>query len=263
MIADEVQAIGSFRKVWLWHLDVDENFVTFEIDWEKHPPEVQQTKWELTGRCLSRKHFPLSLPDGIKCEPCSSTSQRTFGIKTVTRIESQVNDDVMMMTMMMMMDLIYDHAIDKLSIQWANYALPRRTNYFTREYSRHLTPYISYCWNHAFNGIDILNTATSTRIMLPTQLDIREVFTTRELLDKPVGDPDSEPSPRIWLVGDREALWLAWTASSFGSSIRTSSRIFRMQRPSLRWSEVIVFTLKTNPYLIQWHFLNVHSCSSS
>lgn len=37
---------GSFSNLWLWHADEkDDVLVTFEIDWDKHPAEVQQTKW--------------------------------------------------------------------------------------------------------------------------------------------------------------------------------------------------------------------------
>lgn len=37
---------GPFLNLWLWHADAEDNvLVTFEIDWDAHPPEVQQTKW--------------------------------------------------------------------------------------------------------------------------------------------------------------------------------------------------------------------------
>ncbi|KAL1997005.1 hypothetical protein VTN49DRAFT_7870 [Thermomyces lanuginosus] len=42
--------------------DVDENLlVTFEIDWDTAPPEVQQTNWTLAGQLLDKKRFLLSL----------------------------------------------------------------------------------------------------------------------------------------------------------------------------------------------------------
>ena len=62
---DDIQEIGSFSNLWLWHVDLNENtLLTFEIDWNTHPPEVQHTKWTITGQLLERKDFRLSLPGG-------------------------------------------------------------------------------------------------------------------------------------------------------------------------------------------------------
>lgn len=41
------------------HMDPDENIlVAFEIDWDPDPPNVQQTKWALTGRLLDTQQMP-------------------------------------------------------------------------------------------------------------------------------------------------------------------------------------------------------------
>lgn len=74
-------------------MDVDENIlVVFEIDWEKRPPEVQQTKWALTGGLLDKKHFPLSLSGcdlhETKLQP-RHRSSRTFGHKTGASLEER------------------------------------------------------------------------------------------------------------------------------------------------------------------------------
>ena len=221
LTADQVHAIGSFREgnVWLWHIDPDDNvLVTFEIDWDKHPPEVQQTKWTLTGQLLNRKFFHLSLPVEIPFRPTEDPSHHTFGKKTVTRLFSRTDGGIAMI------DLIYNHAFEKLNLRWIDHILPLKRGYFINE-CEHLTPYLAYQYNNVLKGLDICNTTNGTRIILPYQLDIREV-TTLELLhesecqpkiDRDDDDDDDEledleledEEPHALLFGDQEVLCLA------------------------------------------------------
>lgn len=61
--SDHFRSIGTFSNQWLWRVDPDENvLITFEINWDTHPPEVQQTKWTLTGMLLDQKQFHLLVP---------------------------------------------------------------------------------------------------------------------------------------------------------------------------------------------------------
>lgn len=175
--ANRVHEIRSSRRVWFWHIDVDGNeFVTFEINWEKHPLEVQRTKWTLTGQPLDRKHIHLSLPDRVKFSlPRLVPKQYTFGHKTVSPLVSWPGYDFMMM------DLIYDHDVDKLSLRWIDRALPQKTT-FRRRLSQVLTPYISYHWYPYFNRIDICNAASGTATTHAYQLDRREMVTFEKSL---------------------------------------------------------------------------------
>lgn len=183
--ADQVRTIGSFRDLWSWHMDVDENvLVTFVIHWDEHPPEVQQTKWALTGQLLDRKFFHLSLPDRMRFRPTEEPSRRTFGHKTVTRLFSRIGGKITMM------DLMYDQATDKLNLRWIDYTLPLQRGFFMNE-CEHLTPDMAYQYNNALKGLDICNATNGIRIMLPYQLDIREV-TTLELFHKQDRQPETE-----------------------------------------------------------------------
>lgn len=214
---DDIQEIGSFCELWLWHMDVDENvLVTFEIDWDKYyPPEVQQTKWTLTGRLLDRKHFHLPPPgrrvDEVGFPPGGlSPNHRTFGHKTVTQLFSRTDDKLTMM------DLMYDYAIDKLSLRWNDEALPIETTDSTEFCEliipHMITPYITYQWIHHLNRFDICNAADGTITLHPYQLDIREVRTCDKVI------PNSRPrarfgtelseQPRMLPLGDREVFAL-------------------------------------------------------
>lgn len=59
--SNQVNEIGSFfsDSLCLYHADTDENaLLTFEVNWDSRPPEVQQTKWSLSGgEQLHRKQF--------------------------------------------------------------------------------------------------------------------------------------------------------------------------------------------------------------
>ena len=209
---DEVHEIGGFCELWLWHMDLDENMlVTFEIDWDKHPPQVEQIKWTLTGQLVDRKlfHLPLSVdcvdeigfPPGGLCP-----NRRTFGHKTLTRLFSRTDHKFTMM------DLVYDHAIDKLVLRWSDKALPIKTteaaNLCGLVIPYIITPYMTYQWIYTLNRLDICNAAKGTTTLRPYQLDIREVR-TRDVFRNPqphwILDPEH---PRMLPFGDREVFGL-------------------------------------------------------
>lgn len=148
--------IGQFTDLWLWHVNTDENMlVTFEIDMDMDPPLVQQSKWTLSSeQLLNRRQFHLSLSrhsvDTTCLEPLdySSFSIRTFGHKTVRRARyADGGVDVM--------DLIYDHAIDKLRVRWS----PLQPYFYDRDFTHwnFLTSSIVYHWSPKFDGVEIFH----------------------------------------------------------------------------------------------------------
>lgn len=195
--ANQVHIISSSRNLWLWHMDANENvLVTFEINWEKYRPEVRQTKWTLRGQRLNRKHFHLSLPDGIRFDPLPN-SQRTFGDKTVTRLCSITNLEFTML------DLMYDHAIDELSLRWVDYTLPYTSD--RGNLCEQITPYMTFQWNDPPNRLHFSNTANGRRIMLPYEMDIVETQTRRLLHEY----RRQGTEPPMLLIGDREVICVA------------------------------------------------------
>lgn len=174
--ADRVGIIDNIGEVWLWHMDTDRNLlVTFEIDWEKHPAEVQQTEWTLRGRPFNRKRFALPLSghypgqlDETKFIPETDCLNHTFAHKTVARLVSKVEENVMM-------DLVYDCPINKLSARWIDHDLPPKASYNLLHCCDLLTPYISYQWNASLGQLHICNTANNTSRMRLYQWECREI----------------------------------------------------------------------------------------
>lgn len=174
---DQVRKIGDFGDVWLWHMDADENvLVTFEMNRSKRPLEVQQTKLTLTGQLLEKKQFSLSVSGPGLDDPKLIKDIRPFGRKTVTRLAS-MNEDVTMV-------LMYDHAIDELSLRWIDHLLPPKTTELSR-LCEMLTPHIFYQWNSDLNRVHVSNTATGTSSMRSYQADVREVTPSEK---QPFGD---------------------------------------------------------------------------
>jgi len=189
----EIGSCGGLDSVLLWHMDADENIlVVFEIDWKKHPPETQQTKWALTGGLLDKKHFPLSLSgyglEETKFRPRHRGS-RTFDRKTVAQLSSE--DEKIIINFM------YNYAIDKLSFLRIDNSVP-----LDRFGCELLTPFISYEYNSLLNGLDICNSANGTSVMHPYHLDFREVQTNKYF--RRYGTSDWGPE-LIWF-GDSEVL---------------------------------------------------------
>ncbi|KAL1974213.1 hypothetical protein VTN31DRAFT_5773 [Thermomyces dupontii] len=125
-------------------------------------------------------------------------SHRTFGHQTLSRLTSRMNDELTMV------DLMYDHAKEKLSYRLVDYTLP------VADYSyEHVTPYMTCYWNDALKCLDICNTANGTRRMLPYRLDIREVR-TYEYLHKQSRQPEFDTDEDVLqLIGGPEVLCFA------------------------------------------------------
>lgn len=204
---NQIREIGEyfdFGKPWLWHLEAEENMlVGFEFSWDTEPPEVRQTKWSLTGRLLDRKFFNLSLGrrlDDTRFSPHVRLS-RTFGHKTITRLYLTKSGKFTM-------DLVYDYASDKLSLQWVD----RRPRIDTRWTWDLLTPYISYEWDGYTNQLYIYDTTNGTTAMRSRHIDVPEVYES-ELLHEH-GRQSNQliiegRDPGMQLFGNREVLCLA------------------------------------------------------
>lgn len=95
--------------------------VTFEIDWDTHPPKVRQTKWTLTGQRLDRKQFHLSLlghrVGKVNIKPFDTPGIHTYGHRTLKRLALKTSE-------VDKVDLLYDDAIDKLSVRWNHCVQP-------------------------------------------------------------------------------------------------------------------------------------------
>lgn len=97
--ADQVQEIGSFLDVWLWHLDAEDNvLVTFEIDWDKRPLDVRQTKWTLTGQHLDGKKNPSIAAGSDNVPPNVVPQPRDFGHRTITRLFTRADSQFTLRT---------------------------------------------------------------------------------------------------------------------------------------------------------------------
>ena len=136
--SNHFQEIGNFTNLTLHHGDVSENLlVLFEINWEKQPPEVHQSKWTMTtGQLREKKNFHLPMPPGLDKyrpkfdnEPCC-----TFGHKTVVQVYSETDPTTTI-------HLEYDYAVDRLSVQWIRSDLPFDN---VGKWSIYLAPYLTY-----------------------------------------------------------------------------------------------------------------------
>lgn len=170
--SDEVIKFGCFPDLHLCHVDADENLlITFEFNWDIHPPEVRQTKWTLTsGEQLHQKSFRL--PVGSRrvdkagfCRHPGENWIRSYSQKTVT----QLYFDKMPHTIM---QLTYDHAVDRLFLQWIDSVKPILVS-TTSDLFTSLSPNIIYRWVKQLKGIMVYNTATRTAIVRPYHPDVR------------------------------------------------------------------------------------------
>lgn len=178
-------------------MDVDDNIlVTFEIDWSIHPPEVQQTKWTLTGQQLHRRRFRISLFG----HRVNKQYFLQYGSPGITYNHKTVKREVPFSDSHVSMDLVYDYAIDSLSVRWNDCDQPI-LEHSCRHYWEFLTPDIVYHWNCLQRRIDIFNADDRTTISQPYQVDIRENM-VRTRFDTPL--------PRDWreVLSDKAQLYL-------------------------------------------------------
>lgn len=205
---NRIQRIGKFTNLWLWHLDVDENMlVVFEINWDAHPPQVQQTKWTLTnGQELDRKQSHLSLSehhvDKNRLRPVDSFSNCIYGRKKIRRLLTGTGSHDAI-------DLIYDHAIDKLTVRWTS--LPPQIYDLEVPLCAFLTPNIVYHRNPKFLSLEICDAENETRSQHPCPLDIREVDTLKRFQAWRLREghsPIFRSRPYLEPLGDREVVCL-------------------------------------------------------
>ena len=211
--SDRFQKIGPFSVQDLWHAEQDENIlVTFEFDWDAHPPEVQQTKWRLdTGKQLDRKKFTLSpgarRVNKKKLARSISDWFRTYDHKTMTELRFTEDPYATM-------HLMYDYKVDRLSVHWIECKEPINKLSWYMGKCGSLTPYITYRWAHQLRGIGIYSALTGTATVQPYQLDQREV-SVRSLLGPSLPPPSHPMSPEdlrissLKVFGDREVVCVA------------------------------------------------------
>lgn len=208
--ADRVQEVGGFRKLALWHVDANENtLIAFEINWDINPPEVQQTKWALTGRLIDRKQFHLPLRDreDVKFKFPERRCYRTCCHKTVTQLISRTEDHASM-------HLTYDSSIDQLSAQWIERAEPMNRKISMDVDSRaFLTSDIAYGWGRHPRQLAVYNAAEGTTTLRPFQLDSRQIIVRKLTGHPPSGRRRIQIVPLrevpIQAFGDHEVFGLA------------------------------------------------------
>lgn len=233
LTADQVHAIGSFREgnVWLWHIDPDDNvLVTFEIDWDKHPPEVQETKWTVTGQLVNRKQFPLSLSDcrtDRKVFELSESRIRLLDLSTnitfshrKTMAQLCFYSDTLRRGLWI--SLMYDQAIDKLSARLDDDSPPVYGMVNTSD-TAILTPKMKYTWDKNLKVFRVFRRDLGMVDMLPYQMDARELHTCEFLRLQLISEVPA-PSDRdeimelimeglnrlpLRIFGDREVLGVA------------------------------------------------------
>lgn len=206
--------IGSFPDLCLWHVNVDEDIlVAFQIDWDTHPPEVQETKWTLTGRLLDRRHFRLSLSDRCVDRKIPKLSKRsidipfydcrTFGHKTVRNLDYRDSQRHKI-------NLMYDFATDKLSAQWYD-LVPPAFDYFNYFSVTVLTSRILYFW-YKNTELNLFDAENRTIFVRPYQLHTREINFRKFLWPSQRGrhgaTTDDERRPFL-IFGDREVFCVA------------------------------------------------------
>lgn len=198
--SNHVQSIGSFSNLKLCHMDAAENIlVAFEINCEKHPLAVQQTKWRTTtGQLVEQKSFFLSMPD----RPVGPSfwiyneCSRTFGHKTVTQLFTWSDKYATGR-------LEYDHAADRLSVQWVY------CNEIIQEYPEraYLTPNLYYRSSTKVDKIAVYNATTGTATLHAKLLDSRNMI--RISSPKSISQKIRLGKWVFDVFGDREVLGLA------------------------------------------------------
>lgn len=192
-----------------WHADADEDMlVTFEFYWSTYRLEVQQNKWSLTdGELVDRRNFCLQqFYDESRLGLAKSVDgwRRSYGRKTVSQL---IKDGYTTMHIM------YDYAIDRLSLRWIDCDEPINFLIHADECG-FLGPRIIYRWTHEHMGVAVLNTATGTATVHPNQLDMRQVNAYNLMGARPPFElrhqGTSEPMDRYARVfGDQEVFGVA------------------------------------------------------
>lgn len=188
--SDRVQTIGSFisKDLDFWHVDADENvLITFEVNWDEHPLLVHQTRWTLTrGEVLDRKIFRLFLGGRrVSRRDIFLKSHHNFGRTTEARVRLKGCHTTIF--------LIYDHAIQRLSLRWFDSTEPITDRAGQPGGGPCLAPLLKYGWMSEHKGIAVWNAATGTTTLHGYQLDFREVSAHKRL-----AAPLPPPSSDVW-----------------------------------------------------------------
>ena len=214
LCTDRFQKIGSFSNLELSFVDVEEDvLMTFEIDWDKHLPEVRQTKWSLTrGEQLDWKRYHLSMGsrhvDRTTLKQSHNDWYRPSGYKTVTALYTFANDPYSAIR------LTYDHAVDRLDLRWISctkpindFAVPGRCD--------SLAPHIIYRYAVQHRGIVVYDAISGVATVHPYHLHAGEVV-PRRLFGAHLPVPGRQapmtefmPFYTHWSFGDREVFGVA------------------------------------------------------
>lgn len=187
--SDRFQKINTFSDLFLWHLDADDGIlVAFEIDWDKRPPAVRETKWTMTGRVVERKHFPLSLSDYRVNREILEPSKDFIQLTVDTNTDSAFGHHKTV-TQLRYSDprcgncwisLTYDHTVDKLSARWDD-DFPPVYDMTNTPVIATLSPKIMYRWDRFLKVLQLFYRELGMMDMKPYQLDAREVLTRKRL----------------------------------------------------------------------------------
>ena len=201
-----MREVTSLANLWLWHVDADENIlVTFQIDWDTEPAKVQQTKWTFTGSLLNRKHFCLPLP-GRRVDKKN--------LKTFLKFSSHTHDHVTVRRLVTdrdgnnTVDLMYDYAVDKLSVRW-NDCIQPSIDYSASLFYSLLTPHMAYNWNWRQRRLELFNAKDQTTSMHSYILHHREDRVRWWFEDPYPSDEADDEEPFFLPFGDREVFGMA------------------------------------------------------
>lgn len=200
LTSNDVQEIGRFSNFRMCHVNAAESvLVAFEINWEKQPPEVEQTKWETTtGQRLGKKDFHLPMPAGRpQHRPYfDRDTWSTYGQKTVAQLFFATDRYAAI-------HLEYDHSDDRLGLRWIHSA---ESTDVSVDRSAFLTRHLVYR-STMTRQIAVCNATTGTVALHSCPLRLAaDVFMVRTWW-KPLQHRTSNPLFRV--SGDREVVGLA------------------------------------------------------
>lgn len=168
---DDVRVVGSFRKLWLFYLDMNEKLlVAFTRGDDDKPLTLEQTKWALNGQKLDTKLVQLSPPgrrflwnDAKNMSECAQLYCR----KKVTKFLAwDSNHDMLHVT--------YNPAMDKLSARLVQTPKELWQNSHWDRTCVLLTHSIVYGLLEA-RKLYIYNALDGNTTIIPYQRDMREI----------------------------------------------------------------------------------------
>lgn len=205
--------LDDFSNVSLLHLDTDRDvLVVFQVNWKKHPPEVQQTKWMWkTGELFERKQFCLSLTGRRVDDGTVYRTMRNF-CAPLHNHKTVVEHDALFLLIggiEIALHLMYDHVIDELSAQSIEFP---RSACIDVQTPATLTPNIVYYWARNVSRPFIYDVANGTPTVAPYDID----DDAPELVPPWIKAAPGDSLFRVKLFGDKEVLGLAAPTSLAG-----------------------------------------------